>query len=485
MAILAITINNKWHKTMQNSQLAVALRSLSKEEFREFGRFVRSPYFNNREEVIRYYDVIKKYRLKFDSAKLNEETIFSEVYPGKKFSSVLVRKLSSLLLKQLMDYFAVSSFSSNELEFNVKLIDRLREKKLDAIFEKKSRQIEELFENSKQNFSYGESKFKYTSILSGYYMNRNERSMVNNFQIELDLFMEYFLGVALLLYIRLSEWEKVYSVKFDLKFYDEVINYFTRNRDLPVSVSKIYYNMLMMLNDGNEKYFFELQKLRDEFSKKLTTIDDFNIHLVSMQYCYRRVNQGDEVFGRYQFNIINNLLERDLIPEGYIEPYFFTNAVRNAVLIAEFDWAESFIKKYRSRLNPNTAGEICGYSFALIEFSRGNYERALKHFAKINLEISTLKMEVKNLLLAIYYELGYREELDSLIDSHKHYLSRDKNLNDSVRTSSTIYVNSVSELVKLRFEEKGASLHNLKKKVAELKPAVLKQWLIKKTKEFN
>jgi hypothetical protein len=470
---------------MQNSQLIISLRSLSKKEFKEFGRFVRSPYFNNREEVVRFYDSIKKYHPAFNSARLNEETVFFKVYPGRKFSGVLLRKLNSLLLKQVMDYLAVSSFSSNELEFNVRLIDRLREKKLDTIFEKKAKQIEKLFSSSKQNFPYGESKFKYTTILNGFYMTRNERSMVNNFQNEIDLFTEYFLGVALLLYIRLGEWERVYSVKFDLKFYNEVINYFRQNTDLPVSISKIYYNMLMMLNDGDEKYFYELQKLREEFSEKLTVLDDFNIRLVSMQYYYRRVNNGDASFGRHQFNIIKSILERDLIPAGYIEPYFFTNAVRNAANIAEFEWAESFIKKYRTRLNPDSAAEICEYSFALVEFSRGNYELALKHFSKINLEISTLKIEIKNLLLAIYYELGYREELDSLIDSHKHYLVRDKKLSDTVRTASTAYVNMVSELVKLKFEEKGASIHNLKKNLKDLPFAGLKHWLIKKTQEFD
>jgi len=46
---------------MENSQLTEALQTLSKEEFREFGKFLRSPFFNNRSEVIRLYEFLKLY----------------------------------------------------------------------------------------------------------------------------------------------------------------------------------------------------------------------------------------------------------------------------------------------------------------------------------------------------------------------------------------------------------------------------------------
>jgi len=46
---------------MQNTKIIQFLKCLSKDELREFGKFVRSPFHNNRKDVIRFYDVLKKF----------------------------------------------------------------------------------------------------------------------------------------------------------------------------------------------------------------------------------------------------------------------------------------------------------------------------------------------------------------------------------------------------------------------------------------
>ena len=78
---------------MKNLQLFEALKSLNKNEFREFGKFINSPYLNNRSEITRFYETIKKYYPDFTTEKIDEGKIFEKIYPGKKFSNVLMRKI--------------------------------------------------------------------------------------------------------------------------------------------------------------------------------------------------------------------------------------------------------------------------------------------------------------------------------------------------------------------------------------------------------
>ena len=132
---------------MKNLQLIELLRSLNKSEFREFGKFINSPYFNNRSEVIRFYDVIKKFYPLFDSNGLNEEKIFNSVYPGKEFSDVMMRKLVSLMTNLILDFYAEISFKDDILGYNVKLLYKLYEKNLSVMFEKKAKSIKELLQN--------------------------------------------------------------------------------------------------------------------------------------------------------------------------------------------------------------------------------------------------------------------------------------------------------------------------------------------------
>ncbi|NJN34401.1 MAG: hypothetical protein HC817_09275 [Saprospiraceae bacterium] len=45
---------------MQGSQLLELIKSLNKHDMRELRKVVRSPYFNQREDVIQLYDFIEK-----------------------------------------------------------------------------------------------------------------------------------------------------------------------------------------------------------------------------------------------------------------------------------------------------------------------------------------------------------------------------------------------------------------------------------------
>lgn len=473
---------NAWHKTntMENSQLTDVLRSFSKAELKEFGKYLKSPYFNNRSEVVRFYEAVKDYYPEYKSNNLDERIIFSKVYPKKKFSDVMMRKLVSLTTGYAMDFLVIENFRKGELEYNVKLLDILRQKKLPALFEKKIKVIDNLLLNSKQSLEYHESKYKYTSTVNGYLLVKNEKSMVNRFQNELDDFIGHFFYVVLVQYIRLSEWSRYYNIKFDMKLYDEVIEFLSKNDYQDTPLVSLYYKMLMLLNTGEEKYYFELLEARNKYEGKLDKINDYNAAIVLMQYCHKRVQKGDAEFRRHQFDITKMLLKNDLIPEGYLEPYFFTNIVRNASNIKEFKWLEEFIKEYKNKLNPEFTDETVKYSLAMVEFSKGSYEKALSLFSAIKIERSNMKIDIKNMLIMIYYELGYTEELFSLIDSYKHFLGRDKDITKNSKEKNTIFLKYVSDIVKINLSKNKEDALFLKKEIESAPYINMKDWLMGK-----
>ncbi len=469
---------------MKNNQLKELFGSLNKNELKEFSKFLRSPFFNNRSEVIRYFDAIKKFWPEFNTKNLNEENLFSKVYTGKKFSNVLMRKLNSLTTNLLLDFFAITGYQECKLDYNVKLVEMLYTKKLFHLFEKKKNAIDELFNKSERSFPYYEAKYKYTTIVNGFAMNLNERSMLNMLQNEIDDFIEHFLSVALLLYIRLGEWERGTNIKYDLKFYDEVMKYLSLNKTEEVTLATLYYNMLKMLETGEEKYFFELQRSREKFAEKLCFNDDYNIGVVSIQFCYKRIEKGDIRFRKDQFEITKNILTKNLLPEGFVEPYFFTNAVRNAVNVNELKWAEKFIKEYKGRLNSDIQEEITAYSTAILEFGKKDFIKSLNNLSKINLERSFMKLEIKNLLLMNYYELGYTEEIISLIDTYKHFLHRETKLSEQFKKANSLFLSLVSELVKAVAKKDSHSANELKMKIESTPYFSLQDWLLNKINEL-
>lgn len=469
---------------MKNTQLIEILASLNKSEFKEFGKYIISPFFNNRSEVIRFFNAIKKFYPLFDSEELSEEVIFILVYPGKDFSDVLMRKLISLTTNLVLDFIAVKGFKENTLSYNVMLMDKLRERKLPVLFEKRSKITGELLENIKRDIIYYEHKLKHTSILNGHFLNSDERSMISKFQIELDDLVEFFLSFAMIQYIRISEWSKSIKMSYDMKFYDEVVNYFKSKDENEVTLSTLYFNIMMMVNTEEVKYFNNIMKFRKIFEPHLSDIDDYNIIIMSMQYCYKKVLKGNFEYRKQMFDTSKIIFDKNLIPAGFLEPYLFTNIIRNASYIKEFDWAEKFIKDYKNRLNPDKMNELTDYSFAMIEMGKGNFEKSLAHLSKINIEMSNMKMEIKNLLIMIYYELNYIEELISMIDSYKHFLKRDKTISDQTRIQNSLFIRLVSDLVKVKLKGDRESVDLYKKELDKTDYFILKDWLLRKTEEL-
>jgi len=471
---------------MENSQLINVLKTLDKTEFREFGKFVRSPYFNNRSEVIRFYDAIKKFYPQFKSKDFIGEKIFIKVYPAKKYNDVMMRKLVSLTKNLVMDFYAISSFKENALDYNVKLMYKLYDKQLPAMFEKKAKNTEELFRKAKHTFDYYESKFNYTSILFGHRQKKNEKGMIYKLQDELDDFTEFFISIMLFLYIRLSTWSRIYDVKYDLKFYDEVLEFISAHNFEDVTLVSLYYNMLMLMNTGAEKYFFELQKDWNKFEAQLSDLEQHNIYVALGEYCIKRIRKGDVVFRKQQFDITKTFLKKNLLPKetGYMEPYFFTSIVRNASNLKEFKWTDDFIKSYKNKLDPELVEEITHYSLAIVEFDKGNYEKSLKHLSTINPESLNMKLNVKNLTILNYYELSYDEELISSIDAYKHFLNRDKDAGKRLKQRDTNFIKFVSALVKIKHNEKNESALKLKKEIEKSPYFDTKGWLIKKADEL-
>ena len=470
---------------MENSQLIESLRTLDKNEIKEFGKFIRSPYFNNRSEVIRFFNYIKKFFPEFKSNELKEEIIFKNVYPDKKYSSVMTRKLISLTLNLLLDFLTIEDFKENKNDYNVKMLDMLRKRKLPALFQKRSRITGKNLNISTLDIYYYEQKLKFTSIQNGYFLNSDESSFVDGLQNELNDLIEFFLTGVILQYIRLSEWSRQLNKKFDLKFYDEILKYMSADDEREVTLYSMYFNMLMLLNTEDENYFKKLIISRDTLKAKLGKIDDYNVQIVSMQYCHKKVQKGYPEYRKQMFEITKKLLAADLIPDGFIEPYFFTNIVRNASLLNEFDWLDNFLSEYKHRLNPELSDEITNYSQAMIESAKGNFEKSLMHFSKIKIERSNMKLDMKNLLIIIYYELNFIEELISLIDTNKHFLQRDRSVSDSYRQVSLLLMNFVSELIKIKSSNKKISTHGLRKEIEKSDYFIFKEWLLKKAEELK
>lgn len=71
------------------------------------------------------------------------------------------------------------------------------------------------------------------------------------------------------------------------------------------------------------------------------------------------------------------------------------------------------------------------FSYAHLHFTKENYQSALEYIGKVNYDLFIFKMDARVLLMKIYYELSYFEQIISLLDSTSHFLRNTKEFSES------------------------------------------------------
>lgn len=471
---------------MISSQVIEALKSFTKEELREFGKFLNSPFFNNRNEVVRFYNVLKRFYPKFDSEQLTKQYIFGNVYPDKKYNDVLMRKLVSLTANLAMDYIVINRFKKDELDYNVNLISTLFEKKMHNALEKKSRHVEKLLNNSKHTYQYYEAKSKYTSWITAHRLNKNESATIPKYQKELDDLVESFLAGMLINYNRLITFSKMYNVKYDMKFFEEVMDFLNTHDYKDSTLITLYHNLVLLLKKEDESYFFQLRKYWNKFENKLTELEHHIIFVALNNYCINKKIKGFGNYNKIQFEITKKYFGRKKLPKeiGHIQSNLFSSAITNAAVLKEFKWISEFTKNYKSFLDPLTAEETIYYAYSVVEFEKGCFEKSLKHLSVINPERIIRKIKIKNIAIMNFYELNYTDELESALDAYRHFLKRKKEINPVNLLMSKYFLRFVSGLSKLRSNYTKDGAWSLLKAAEKAPYFIHKEWVLKKINEL-
>ena len=114
---------------MHNSRLVELLKTFSDAEIKKFGDFVRSPYFNKSDRVIKLYDQLKKYHPNYSSPLISKEKIYGRLFPGKKYHDSTLRVVIHLLGEIAEKFITQKRFESNEPEYNfIKAVDLIARK---------------------------------------------------------------------------------------------------------------------------------------------------------------------------------------------------------------------------------------------------------------------------------------------------------------------------------------------------------------------
>ncbi|MDQ3021861.1 MAG: hypothetical protein M3R36_15010 [Bacteroidota bacterium] len=101
---------------MKDTKLIQTLKTFTKDENKNFVKFVASPYFNKGRNYIPLLNELQKFYLDFEDERLTSEYLYKKIYPGRKFNKQVMWNQVSQLEKLAIEFLRQTGLKSYQTE---------------------------------------------------------------------------------------------------------------------------------------------------------------------------------------------------------------------------------------------------------------------------------------------------------------------------------------------------------------------------------
>jgi len=418
---------------MENSRLLELLRSFTPVELTAFGKFLRSPFFNHREDIIRLFDyffakrVARQTRV-FEKGKVFQAIFFEEDFDEKKLNHTL-----SFLFQAAQGFLVFKDVmaTGNESEFYLRLARILRTRGL----ERQSKTALQKGEMALTNQPYRNNEYHrraYLLHLERYESEaRQQRAAARSFQEmagESDL---HFMAGKLRQGCMAHLYKAVSKANYRLDLLDEVLELVAIRQLQTLPAIGIYYFAYRALTEtASHPWYAQLREVMSAHFQQFPKEEMRDIYTLAVNYCIRQSNtrQGAEtpefylrqLFGLYEEGLQNGVFLED----GVLSRFTYKNIAHAGLGLNAFEWVENFLNEYKDALLPKHKESAYCYNLASLHFRRSNYGEVLQLLTQTEFDDVLHQLDARRMLLRSYYELGEFSALDSLLDSFESFLRR-------------------------------------------------------------
>lgn len=153
---------------MIKSSLLEILRTFSKQELIKFEDFIRSPYFNKNENVLKLFLVIKKYAPAFNDPDLNKEIVWKSLFPGMKYNYGKMKNVIHDLNQLAEKFIRLEHAERNEIRKDYQLLEVLFERNILNLLKRKFSSFEKDYSEEKLRNSNTETEEIYQHLSNAY-----------------------------------------------------------------------------------------------------------------------------------------------------------------------------------------------------------------------------------------------------------------------------------------------------------------------------
>ncbi len=471
---------------MQSTKLINILRTLKPLEIKRFGEFVNSPYFNTNSRLISLYNEIRKFYPEFQDKEFTKEFLFSKLFPKEKYKDETIRNYLSDLTELGEEFLSITNIQRDRFTYTKHLLMELNIRELDRHFEKNMKvAIASLEKRSIKDDTFYHDKFVLESEINLFNEIRGKFSLFEH-QKQQDFLLKFFIIKLLKIHCYMLNHNIYISDEtYNLIYLEELLDHLkkTSYKDLPIL--EIYYLKLLLYITQSEDNFHKLKKLFLANVSLLGKEEQHNTFVTLTNYCTRKVQEGNRSFYKDNFELRKLMITGDYYLRNRIDTTMYKNAVKSAMRVKEFDWADKFADDFKEKIDQASKQSAFCYVKALVHFYRKDYRTSLEFLSKTGTEDFSNKIEIKNLSLKIYYETNEIDPLYSLIDSYRHFLNNNEFEKELHKIRNLNFLKFVHSLIKLKENPDDYLIVTMKKEIEQANPIIEKDWLLEKIEEMK
>ncbi len=487
---------------MKENRLIRMLKTFSREEWKEFEKFIASPYFNGGRNYMLLLKELKKFSPGFESAKLTKEYLYSKLQPGKPFKETVINSMASGVYSAAKEFLIHSDLKKDNARKSTVLLRELSLKGLKKEADLLINDFLKKYRSKKIGYNDYIERYLFCEEIYDHYFINDERKKLYSAIIQSNIYLVmYYLQMLIM-----AENQFLSTVNFSeenykksslgriikLTEFEKIIAETEKYNSLESVLLKIYYYLLMAnKNPENDSYYFEAKSLIQNNYQKLDIDLKNRCYVNLLGICTSKTMEGNIQWNKESFENYKVVLKDKLYyftgdNLKFMPRRYFRNIVSVGISNNESEWTRDFINKYIGELEPRYRDTLFNYGMAKVEFKSKKYDKALHHINAVTQDQFIYKIEMKNLQAKIYYETNSTESLFSLLDTYHRMINNSGIMNTALIKRHESFIRYLKVLVRIKINViDGNKLNALQNTIRNQKYLNSKPWLLEKVSELD
>ena len=412
---------------MEKNLLQEALSVLTPAEIREFGKFVRSPFFNTRQPLVDLFDALTAKQPVTPKIKnIATSIVPDETLPLPPQLGVEARLANSALLALLEKYWMYREKFEDTERAKIRLAGLYRKRNLPKHFLITLREAR----RSRERRPWRHADYYHDLNLIEWeqyqYDTTARRTESLNLQATSDMMDTAFIARKLRLACLARSHQAVFRTDYQMGLLEAVLQHVETTGLVQIPAIGLYFHCYHFLNDAQATAHFEAFKaMLFEHAGVFPPEELRTLYLLAINFGIKKINESSEGWLRATLELYQSALQHGLLLENQrLSRFAFNNIVAIALRVGEVDWAEKFILDYKPSLERQWREVTSSLNLARVAYARKDFPAALSHLQRSDYKDLLNNLIAKTLQLKIYYETDEYDLLDSHLTSMSNFIRR-------------------------------------------------------------